>query len=751
MRRVRILGVLIVAAVTAGASMVAAGGKDVACKINELPARWRLVAPRYLYDAEAEFTVDIPTGAGKDPNAFIRVTGPGEFSGRVGVPAVAGGAKAQDRKNGKVYEVRWTVDAGNWADGEYRARLFHAGREEAIDEVRFRVVRDWVKENVPAKLRGELAVWLKHANRPRDVWKKVPRWRNLDKAFHEPSMLYDGLRGMVLRSYENHQMQRLQPYTAYVPQEYDGENPWPLMILLHGSGGDYRNIISDVHEGQELETNPMLIANAGAFMHQEYRHMAVEDVLGVLADMKRKYNVDPNRVYVQGISLGGRGCIEMAALRPGVFAAASPQGVYGIFQQAADPVDFLQMKPYTRWQLARWDLRSYLPNASGVPMQIIYGHRDRTTPALNALVFKHLLEYYHGGQAEALGFDAPHNITYPQYKWSDTRKWLLKHKRGPMPRSVHARTPALRYNRFGWVTVEAMEDYWKLAEIRAKRLKHVITVQQAENVKRFRIIPETPVSYLIIEKQRLGVALNGDEPPATEIIASRDAKGRWSADWIRPPRSKRDVRDPNTLRKAHGRSGPIWDFCFQPVAIVYGTGGSQRETADLKQIAEHLQRMDHTWGEPPWPIVKDTDVTDRMKRRRNLILIGDTRSNALLKGYDWPFDTVAGELPMLEGKTIKDPAILQFIWPSPFARQRYVYVVSPLDPGKIPPHAIRPQQTWNALTWADWVVVRYNLDREGDRRRWGMHNLADGVFDGNWTYQPHEGKTIQPRYMNWER
>jgi hypothetical protein len=32
-----------------------------------------------------------------------------------------------------------------------------------------------------------------------------------------------------------------------------------------------------------------------------------------------------------------------------------------------------------------------------------------------------------------------------------------------------------------------------------------------------------------------------------------------------------------------------------------------------------------------------------------------------------------------------------------------------------------------------------------------MHNLADGVFDGNWTYQPHEGKTIQPRYMNWER
>ncbi len=726
-------------------SAVGAGVKDIAYKINELPASWRLVAPRYLLDREAEFTVDIPAGAEDDPNAFLRVTGPDGFSGRVTVPAVAKQAASQDRKNGRVYEVRWTVDAGQWADGTYTARLFRPDRKKCVDEVRFRVVRDWVKTHVPANLRGELAVWLQHANRPRDVWKKVPRWRNLQAVFADPNALYDDLRGMVLRSYPNQQMQRLQPYTAYVPQTYDGKKPWPLMILLHGSGGDYRNIISDVYEGQELETHPMLIANAGAFTHQEYRHMAFEDVLGVLADMKRKYNVDADRVYVQGISLGGRGSIEMAALRPDVFAAASPQGVYGMFQQATDPVDFARMTPYTRWQLARWDLRSYLPNARGVPMQIIFGHKDRTTPALNALVFKHLLKYYHGGQAEAVGFDAPHNITYPQYKWSDTRKWLLKHKRDDGPSRIRARTPALRYNRFGWVTIEAMEDYWKLAEVRAKYINRIILVEQAENIRRLRLTLDSPAHNVVIGKERFTV---GDGGPAADVTAIRDEKGRWS---VQATSRVKTPKDPNALSKAHGRSGPIWDFCFQPAAIVYGTGGTQRETEDLKQVAQHLQRMDNTWGEAPWPIVTDADVTDRMKRERNLILVGDTRSNALLKGGDWPFDTVAGKLPMLDGNAPKGPGMLQFIWPSPFARQRYVYVVSPLDRQRIPPHAVRPQNTWDALTWTDWALVLYPQGQRGPRRRRGMWNFADGVFDGQWKYEAHDGQTPQPRYMNWER
>ncbi|MFP4053099.1 MAG: prolyl oligopeptidase family serine peptidase, partial [Phycisphaerae bacterium] len=423
MRRLVLLTLIATLCITAGAG--ADEPNAVAWKINETPAELRLVGPRYLFEKDAEFTVEIPTDR-RPLTCRIRVEkNGGGFRKTVPVQAVSDRHSPQKRKNGKVYAVPIPVGTALWPDGEYTAVLeYVSGNPPVPDENRqvtyedgptadFRVVRRWVKENVPAAIRPEFAVWLEHVNRPRDVWKKVPYWRNVDRIFEDPTLLYGRLRGLVLRSYPNPQLGRLQPYTVYVPKSYDANEPWPLMILLHGSGGDYRNIISDLYEGQELETNPMLIANAGAFTRQEYRHLALEDVMGVLADMRSKYNVDANRVYVQGISLGGRGSIELAALRPHVFAAACPQGVYGMFQQAADPAGMAAMDPYARWQLARWDLRSYLPNVRTVPMQIVLGRKDTTTPPHNALVFRHLLRYYLGGQAEIAAFDAGHNISYP--------------------------------------------------------------------------------------------------------------------------------------------------------------------------------------------------------------------------------------------------------------------------------------------------------------------------------------------------
>ena len=136
------------------------------------------------------------------------------------------------------------------------------------------------------------------------------------------------------------------------------DKPAPLMILLHGSGGDYRNIIADEAAGQRFETHPMLIANAGAFLYQEFRHLALNDVRGVLEDMKKKYNVDEDRVYLQGISLGGRGSLETAALLPDTFAAISPQGVYGISPRWNDPPSIARLDAVALSLSCKADIRT---------------------------------------------------------------------------------------------------------------------------------------------------------------------------------------------------------------------------------------------------------------------------------------------------------------------------------------------------------------------------------------------------------
>ena len=94
--------------------------------------------------------------------------------------------------------------------------------------------------------------------------------------------------------------------------------------------------------------------------------------------------------------------------------------------------------------------------------------------------------------------------------------------------------------------------------------------------------------------------------------------------------------------------------------------------------------------------------------------------------------------------------MLCFVYPSPFAKGRYVYVIAPLS-DKLPPAALRPADTWNALTWADWALVRYRQQQWRGGTFWDAQSLADGVFDHEWKPADLEGRSIEPRYMNWER
>ena len=736
--RLAALGLAMAIAASCAPGRVKAVDKTIAYKIDELPAAYRLVGPRYLYEPEAAFTIWVPPREAERKHVLVITKPDGEA-----VERSVRLRKAEAKAKPEVHTAVMAADMADWPDGAYGAelRLEGAGpRAKPRAECAFRIVRQAVEEAWQGGLRDEAAVWLRHANRPRDIWKKVPHWHNLDRAMAEPSLLYDGLRGLVLRSYWNPQLQRLQPYGLYVPQAYDPKKKIPLMILLHGSGGDYLNLVSDIYEGQELESNPMLVANAGAFKSQEYRHMALNDVLWVIEDMARKYTVDPDRVYLQGISLGGRGALEMMALRPDVFAAASPQGVYGCFQEPNDVPDFLRMDEWARWSVARWDLRSYLPNLRGLPIQIIYGHHDKTTPPVNALTFKTLANKRFGARIEVLGFDADHNISTPVYDWADTRAWLLKHRRTENPHVVTARTASLRFNRFHWVTIDAMGVQWQMADVEARYdpKSHTLTVT-TENVSRLTLEPPGVVKALSVDGQAAPLPKG---KRAERFALERGAKGTWAlADADAAP--QRGV-------KRHGQSGPVWDVCHGRCLAVYGTGGTQEETAHLEKMARHIARLDAAWGEASWPVLADTEVTDEQKATCNLLLVGDARTNALLRGGKWPFDLKAigeGRGISVMDEAYGDPCdVLCFIYPSPFADEGYVYVVAPSRPTAGKAMGMNPSTGWQVGEWCDWLVARHGEKGEGDHPY-----LADGVFDSRWRLQPMPGRSVRPRYMNWEK
>jgi predicted peptidase len=117
-------------------------------------------------------------------------------------------------------------------------------------------------------------------------------------------------------------------YWLYLPKDYSTKSAksWPLMMFLHGAGERGTNINKvTVHgppklvkAGKEL---PFILVSPQCPDDQIWRD---EDVLALLDQMISKHNVDTNRVYLTGLSMGGFGAWSLVTKYPERFAAIAP-------------------------------------------------------------------------------------------------------------------------------------------------------------------------------------------------------------------------------------------------------------------------------------------------------------------------------------------------------------------------------------------------------------------------------------------
>lgn len=118
-------------------------------------------------------------------------------------------------------------------------------------------------------------------------------------------------------------------YLLYLPDGYrqDTLNKWPLLLFLHGSG----------EKGDDLEKvkkhgPPKLIAQGKKFPFivvspqatRREQGWSTADLYALLLDCKQKYRVDPDRIYLTGLSMGGFGTWSLAIEHPEEFAAIVP-------------------------------------------------------------------------------------------------------------------------------------------------------------------------------------------------------------------------------------------------------------------------------------------------------------------------------------------------------------------------------------------------------------------------------------------
>ena len=136
-----------------------------------------------------------------------------------------------------------------------------------------------------------------------------------------------GKHGDMRRAYLSKADNTLQPYRIFVPTQYDGSKATPLVVALHGMGGDENSMFDGYHETMKVEAQRVgfiVACPKGRESASMYRGTAEEDVMDVLAEVRRDYKIDASRIYLMGHSMGGYGTWSVAMDHPDVFAALGP-------------------------------------------------------------------------------------------------------------------------------------------------------------------------------------------------------------------------------------------------------------------------------------------------------------------------------------------------------------------------------------------------------------------------------------------
>ncbi len=210
-------------------------------------------------------------------------------------------------------------------------------------------------------------------------------------------------------------------YWLALPAGYENDpaRRWPLLLFLHGAGerGDDLELVKKhgpprrIAEGR---TYPFIVAApqcpAGAWW-EDVRQ--VQTLAALLDELERALRVDPDRVYLTGLSMGGYGTWRLAAEYPDRFAAIVPICGGG------------------RWFMA--------DRIRHLPAWVVHGAKDTVVPPQESQLMVEALRRAGGAVEFRLDPEAGHDSWTAAYDEPQLYEWLLRQVRRPRTPAVDSR------------------------------------------------------------------------------------------------------------------------------------------------------------------------------------------------------------------------------------------------------------------------------------------------------------------------
>lgn len=461
----------------------------------------------------------------------------------------------------------------------------------------------------------------------------------------------------------------VQPYGLWVPRDYKPDGKFALIVQLHGIG-------PKALAGRRLQWGgmgvkewvdpyaPVLVASAYGRGNTFYQGMGEEDVLEVIADVQRRYSIDPDRIFIMGHSMGGAGSWFVGLRHPDRFGSITPIDAAMGFGNAADvPAN---LPDWMQPQVALFRPDNYFPNARNIPVFMKNagnGIQKTSTRFSDGVVAE-------GGFATMESFPGMPHYWAPQMSFSIFTSAAVLQPINRRPAEVKFFTNTLRYNQAYWVTLDRLVRHNADARVTATfddgkprrqpgrgrqpepdRAPTLTVTTENIDALTLRLAEASVPANVPVALTVDGVAVSPGLLPAVAHLVQSD--GRWQL-----------ASAPAHSGKRHGVQGPIGDAFNARFLAVYGEGDLPLARAELDAIRNPpSQLMIH--GE--FPLKAAARVTAEDIAGSNLILFGSAQTNPLIA-------RLAPKLPAPLMAAAGEGSTVVFIYPNPENPARYVVI-----------------------------------------------------------------------------
>ncbi len=477
--------------------------------------------------------------------------------------------------------------------------------------------------------------------------------------------LLDSLRGVQEWAYESPVDDSGQPFRIDIPTDYDRAHPAPVSVYMHGYSGNH------IEHSTGMVPHPgyFEISVLGRSRGGGYHALSEADVLQVVDYAVAHWAIDPDRISLNGGSMGGGGTYRLGSRYPQRWCSGRPTCGYA----------------------------SYVPMGNLVTLPI-YATHSADDPTVSVL--------HDVGPLSRLR-DIGGRVIFDEVNGYGHAVWGYKegNARGMAWERFQVRPDSRSVRRIDYTALDggAVRGWWaEVAEWGAapKSARFVLAkgspnllFADLTNIARLRLrLAEAPFERSLA----LQVSVNGAIPitlpaplPESAVLALGDNGWGFEGNAEPPP------------FRLHTPGSAILLYSGDPLLIVYGTRGGEAERGAMRSAAEAASRSPN----PGWPddsgaagddkvphsqnlygslnVKADVDVTDGDIARCHLVLIGTAAQNAVVA-------RVADSLPVRfdgEAATCSDgvsfrgagPLMLGLVHYNPLAPGRLIFWVASGD------------------------------------------------------------------------